>query len=58
MPIRKMRLALGLLLLLVSLALLAWSLWPLGTQVHSLPVPPGELQLPTHVSLYWIGLVL
>ncbi len=38
---------LGLLILVVSLLILAWSLWPLGYASRSVPIPPAEMQLPT-----------
>jgi hypothetical protein len=47
---RKLRIAVGLMLLLVSLALLAWGLWPAAYQRHTLKIPPAEMTLPTPSS--------
>ncbi len=53
---RNLRLVLAVLVLAVSLTLLAWSLWPAAREILVVPIPPGELQLPTPSSLifYWI----
>lgn len=47
---RKLRIAAGLLVLLLSLALLAWGLWPSARERHTLTVPPAEMSLPTPSS--------
>ncbi len=47
---RKLRIALGLALLLVSLALLAWGLWPAAYEHHTLKIQPTEMTLPTPSS--------
>ena len=46
----RLRQLLGLLILLISLALLLWGLWPMGTEVRTLPVQPVDLSLPTPVG--------
>jgi hypothetical protein len=53
---RALRLAAALVVLAVSLYLLAWSLWPAAREILVVPIPPGDLQLPTPSSLlfYWI----
>ncbi len=47
---RKLRLALALLILFASLAVLAWGLWPAAHERRSLTVPPGDMSLPTPSS--------
>ena len=47
---RKLRIAVGLVLLALSIALLAWGLWPSVRERHSLDVPPAEMTLPTPSS--------
>jgi len=49
---RKIRLLLAILILTLSLALLIWGLWPNLMETRILPVDPGQMQLPTPVSLY------
>jgi hypothetical protein len=52
---RKLRIALGLALLVVSLALLAWGLWPAAYEHHTLKIPPAEMTLPTpSSSVPWV----
>ncbi len=47
---RKVRLILGIVILVVSLAVLAWGLWPAARERHTLSVPPAEMTLPTPSS--------
>jgi hypothetical protein len=47
---RKLRVAIGILILVASLALLAWGLWPSTRERHTLTVPPAEMTLPTPAS--------
>jgi hypothetical protein len=47
---RKLRIAVGLVLLVLSLAMLAWGLWPTAHERHTLTVPPAEMTLPTPSS--------
>jgi hypothetical protein len=52
---RKLRIAVGIVLLTLSLALLAWGLWPSARERHSLEVPPAEMTLPTPASFVpWV----
>lgn len=37
----------GIIILLISLALLIWGLWPQAHVVQTLPLPPAEMSLPT-----------
>ncbi len=53
MATRKLRRVLGIVILLISLALLIWSFWPLAQASRLVPVPPAEMQLPTPQSLWW-----
>ena len=50
MPSVKTRRLLGILILLLSLAILAWGLWPLGEVVRQVPISPIDMQLPTPVG--------
>jgi hypothetical protein len=47
---RKLRLLLTLFFLALSLGLLLWGLWPLGTENAVIPLGPADLQLPTPVG--------
>lgn len=58
MSARRLRRILGILILLLSLALLAWGFWPVGYENLAIPVPPESLQLPTPTSLMIGWLVL
>jgi hypothetical protein len=48
---KQARRILGILILLISLIILIWGLWPFAVQVRSLPVSPTEMQLPAPGSL-------
>jgi len=50
--IRKLRIFLGVLILIVSITLLAWSLWPAQYQTRIVPMGPEQMELPTPVSYY------
>ncbi|MBN2386174.1 MAG: hypothetical protein JXB85_04085 [Anaerolineales bacterium] len=43
---RKLRILLGLAILLVSLGLLVWGLWPIAHLSRGLPVPLESMRLP------------
>jgi hypothetical protein len=47
---RRLRILLGLAILITSLALLVWGLLPARREVRTQPIPPAELQLPTPAS--------
>ena len=47
----RLRIILGVIILTISIALLIWSFRPLEREIHSHPIPPAELQLPTPISL-------
>jgi hypothetical protein len=47
---RKLRIFLGLLILIVSVTLLVWSLWPADYVTRVQPVEPAQMQLPTPSS--------
>jgi hypothetical protein len=51
MPKTRARRLIGILILLISLALLVWGLWPVETTVRDIIIPSGSLQLPTPQSL-------
>jgi hypothetical protein len=53
MAMRRTRRILGIVILLISLALLIWGFWPLAQASRIIPVPPAEMQLPTPQSLWW-----
>ena len=42
----QVRRIIGILILLVSLAILLWGLWPVASEIRMLPVSPTEMQLP------------
>jgi len=47
---RRLRIALALILLILSLGLLAWGVWPAARELHILPISPSEMTLPTPAS--------
>ena len=47
---RSVRVALGLMILILSIALLIWGLLPARREIRSQPISPTELQLPTPAS--------
>jgi len=49
---KKIRILLAVVILAISCALLVWGLWPTLMETRILPVDPGQMQLPTPVSLY------
>ena len=48
---KKLRLALAILILVISVALLAWGFAPTRRETRVQPISPSELQLPTPESL-------
>jgi hypothetical protein len=53
---KKLRLFLAVLLLAVSLSLLVWASLPGVVESRVVPVPPGNLELPTPSAFiaYWV----
>ena len=49
---RPVRVVLGLLILIVSIALLIWGLLPARREIRSQPISPTEMQLPTPASFH------
>jgi hypothetical protein len=49
---------LGLIILLISLAVLIWGLWPYAYQTRIEPIRPGDMQLPTPESFLWLAVSL
>jgi hypothetical protein len=49
----RTRRILGLILLLISLAVLLWGLWPMVETTRVLPVNPADMQLPTPEGYLW-----
>ena len=49
---RRMRIVLGVIIVIVSIALLVWGLLPARREVRTQPISPTELQLPTPASLH------
>jgi hypothetical protein len=47
---RRIRIIVGLILLVISLALLIWGLMPSRRETRTQPISPTELQLPTPSS--------
>jgi hypothetical protein len=50
---RKIRIILGVLILVVSISLLVWGLAPLRRETRIQNISPSEMQLPTPSSFYW-----
>lgn len=48
---RRVRIIVGIAILILSLSLLVWGLLPLRREIRTQPIPPTELQLPTPISL-------
>ena len=48
---RQIRIFLGIVIVILSIALLAWGFLPARREIRTQPIPPAELQLPTPVSL-------
>jgi hypothetical protein len=48
---RSIRIFLGIVIVILSIALLAWGFLPSRRETRTQPIPPAELQLPTPVSL-------
>jgi hypothetical protein len=47
---RKLRIGIGIIILVLSLAVLAWGLWPAAHERRTLAVPPAQMTLPTPSS--------
>jgi hypothetical protein len=47
---RRLRIFLGIIILLVSLALLIWGFAPSRREIRTQPISPTDLQLPTPAS--------
>ena len=47
---RPVRVVLGLMILIISVALLIWGLLPARREIRSQPISPTDLQLPTPAS--------
>jgi hypothetical protein len=47
---RRVRIILGILILVISLSLLVWGFLPARRETRIQPIPPAELQLPTPAS--------
>ena len=50
---RKLRIILGLTILVISFALLVWGFLPARRETRVQPIPPAELQLPTPASFQY-----
>ena len=48
---RRLRIVLGIIILILSLSLLIWGLLPMRREVRTQPISPTDLQLPTPTSL-------
>jgi hypothetical protein len=51
---QKWRRIIGILLVLISLAILIWGVWPFADLTRSTPVQPADMQLPTPESFLWM----
>jgi TRAP-type C4-dicarboxylate transport system permease small subunit len=52
---RKWRRIVGMIILLVSLAILIWGIWPYADLTRSTPIQPAQMQLPTPESFLWLA---
>ena len=48
---RSIQIFLGIVIVILSIALLAWGFLPARREIRTQPIPPAELQLPTPVLL-------
>lgn len=53
MNTRKVRRFLGILILVISLAILLWGVWPFEELTRTMPIQPADIQLPTSEGLRW-----
>jgi len=53
---RRWRRIIGMIILLVSVAILIWGIWPYTDLTRSAPIQPAQMQLPTPESFLWIAL--
>ena len=49
---RQVRIILGIIILVISIALLVWGFFPARRETRTQPISPSELQLPTPASFY------
>ena len=49
---RQVRIILGIIIVVISIALLVWGFFPARRETRTQPISPSELQLPTPASLY------
>jgi len=49
---RRVRVVLGVILVILSIALLVWGLLPARREIRTQPIVPADLQLPTPVLLH------
>ena len=54
---KKLRIILAVLLLAVSLSLLVWASLPGVVESRVVPIPPGDLQLPTPGAFLYYGMI-
>jgi hypothetical protein len=50
---RQLRIALGIVILVLSIILLAWGFFPRRHEVRTQPISPTELQLPTPEAFHF-----
>jgi hypothetical protein len=49
---RQVRIILGIIIVVISIALLVWGFFPARRETRTQPISPSELQLPTPASFY------
>lgn len=54
----RWRQVLGLIVLLVSLAILIWGFWPYADQTRVMPIQPADMLLPTPESFLWLAYLI
>lgn len=47
---KRLRIAIGIVLLIISCSLLVWGFWPALQERHVLPINPSQMTLPTPSS--------
>ena len=48
---RRIRIILGIIILVISISMLIWGLMPPERETRTQPISPSDLQLPTPISL-------
>lgn len=49
---KRFQVALGIIIVILSILLLIWGFWPTRHEIRTQPISPAELQLPTPASFH------